>query len=258
MGITHFSGPVDSAAGYRENNIPLTGYSYVYEDFRTNATTSLATGGLPSGAANTLNVLSLGRNNINYVAKGTQTILAPVLTAAGFNINMDQVDNDGIELGGSVVDRARSMFTIGTSEAFFFSVTFAIATVSGTDDCAIGFRKTQAYQANIDDYTDFAVLNVITGNITIETALNNAATVTTDTTLNWANAETHTLTVKVSKSGQVTYEVDGVTPSTVAAYTFDTGDIVVPYMFFLNAAGIAGAVTLTKWECGLQEVKDLP
>ena len=48
---------------------------------------------------------------------------------------------------------------------------FAIADVSDTDDCAFGFRKVEAYQANIDDYDEMAALNVISGDIKIETIL---------------------------------------------------------------------------------------
>lgn len=244
-------GPVSAGKGYRDNAVNLSGYTHIYEDFKSNPVTSKVAGGAATGTAGDLNMMAFERNNFLYSPKGTQTILAPVLTATGLNIAMDQTDNDGAEIGGSAIDRARSAFTIATSEPFFLSVKFKIGDVSGTDDCAIGFRKSQAQQANIDDYTDFAVLNVISGNITIETALNNAVTTVTDTTLNWADGETHTLTVKVDSTGKVTYEVDGSVPTTIAGFTFDSGDVVHPFMFFLNATDLVDTLEIISWETGL-------
>ena len=255
MGLSHFSGPMDSANGFRQDGSTISGFDYTHEDFESQAASSLAVGGAASGTANALNILTFERNSIPFVAKGTQTILSPSLKAAGFDINQDQTDNDGIELGGSHITRGRHGYTIGTSPSFFFEVKFSIADVSGTDDCAIGFRKAQAYQANFDDYTDAATLNVISGAITIETILNNAATTSTDTTDAWADGESHTLTVNVNKSGAVTYQIDGVSPTVIAAFTFDTGDVVFPFIFMLNAADVAGEVALTKWEVGPQEFR---
>ena len=97
-----------------------------------------------------------------------------------------------------------------------------------------------------------AVLNVISGNITIETILNNGDTTSTDTTENWADTASHTLEVYVSAAGVVTYKIDGTTPSTVAAFTFATGEVVVPFFYFLNHTDIAGNVILTHFECGPQ------
>lgn len=247
--------PANFKQGYRENDVMLSGYVHTFEDFKTNPVTAKAAGGVAGGTAGDINVMLFERNAIAYSPKGTQTITAPVLTAVGLDIGMDQTDNDGVELGGSAIDRARNTFTIGTSEPFFLSVRFKIEDVSGTDDCAIGFRKTQASQANFDDYTDAATLNVISGDVFIETILNNAATTSTDTTSNWADTETHTLTVKVAKDGKALYEIDGTAPTTTAAFTFDSGDVVHPFMFMLNAIDLVGKVEIISWECGLQELR---
>jgi hypothetical protein len=224
--------------------------AHTYELFKTNPVSSKADGGAASGTANTANVLLTGQTAFEYVAKGTQTITAPGKVTGGLNIGMDQTDNDGVEITqGNFTDALRA-FTIGTSPAFFLRVKFSIEDVSGTDDCFVGFRKVQAYQANIDDYTDMAGLNVISGNINIETILNNAATTTTDTTNDWADNETHELRVDVSATGVVSYKIDGAVPTTTAAFTFDSGDVVIPMLFFLNATDLAGAVIVKEWECG--------
>ena len=91
-----------------------------------------------------------------------------------------------------------------------------------------------------------AVLNVISGDITIETVLNNGTTTSTDTTDNWANTEVHSLKVLVSKAGAVTYKIDGVAPSTTATFSFDAGEVVTPMMYVLQASDLAGSMILRK------------
>jgi hypothetical protein len=102
----------------------------------------------------------------------------------------------------------------------------------------------------LDDYDEMAVLNVISGNITIETILNGGSTTSTDTTDNWADAATHELEVRVSAAGVVTYKIDDAAPTVTAAFTFDAGEVLIPFMFFLQANGAqTGALNLIEFEC---------
>jgi hypothetical protein len=226
------------------------GSDYTFEDFSNILAAQVKGGGAATGTTGDENVLIAGINIFEYHILGTQTITSPAQHANGLNIGMDQTENDGVEIGQGIAATAKHAFTVGTSDPFFVRAKFSIADVSGTDDCAIGFRKAEAYQANIDDYDEMAALNVISGNITIETILNNNATVSTDTTEDWADTETHELEVRVDGSGNVTYLVDGVAPGTVAAFEFDTAEVVVPFMYFLHDAHVAGEVVIKEWECG--------
>lgn len=184
---------------------------------------------------------------------GTQTIIAPSLGTYGLNIVQDEAENDGMEYSLGISSLNRGTFTVGTDAAFFARMKFYIDDVSGTDDCAFGFRKVEAYQANIDDYADMAALNVISGNINIETILADGDTTTTDTTLDFGDGEIHELEIRVSAAGVVTYKVDGVTPATVAAFTFADASVLVPFFYQLAAADPeAAAVELIEFECGLQ------
>lgn len=219
-----------------------------YETFKSNPVTAKLAGGAATGSTGDTNIMLFPQTAFEYHIKGTQTILAPQRTATGLDIGMDQTDNDGVELSQGILAGSKHAYTIGTDGPFHFRVKLKIADVSGTDDCAIGFRKAAAYGANIDDYTDMATLNVISGDINIETILNNAATTTTDTTQNWADGETHELEVIVDQAGVVTYKIDGVAPTTTAAFTFDSGDVVVPFLFFLHATDVAGEVSLIEWQ----------
>lgn len=226
---------------------------YIFETFQSNAAVSKVGGGASGGTAGNVNAFVLPTTAFEYGILGTQTITAPVISASGLDMgSMDQTANDGLELNHGVLATQIPAFTIGTDTAFFLRARFSIADVSGTDDCAVGFRKCEANQANIDDYADMAVLNVISGDIKIETIVGGAATVTTDTTQNWADTETHELVISVDAAGAVTYTIDGVAPTVTAAYSFTNGLTVMPFFYFLQDTDIAGAVPLMQWECGFQ------
>lgn len=231
--------------------VPGVAPRYTYEEFEV-APTAIKSDGktAASGTTGDTNLLTFERTRFEYHIKGTQTINVPTFSASGLDIGMDQTDNDGVELSQGITARSKAAFVAGT-DSFFFRVQFSIEDVSGTDDCAIGFRTAEAYQANFDDYNNAVCLNVISGDIKIETILNNAATATTDTTDNWADGETHTLEVIVNKDRTVTFKIDGVAPTVTAAYTCDSGDVLVPFFFFLHASDVAGVVNIKSWECGL-------
>lgn len=225
---------------------------YVYEDFKGPAiTVSDLGGGAASGTGGQVNFCTLGGHVFEIHVKGTQTILGPARTATGLDVSQDQTDNDGVEWTTGILARGENVFTVGTSGAFSFSLKLKIADVSGTDDCCVGFRKAEAYQANVDDYDEAAFLNVILGDINIETILNAGATTTTDTTNNWTDGQTKTLKVKVSAAGVVTYEIDGTAPTVTAAFTFDSAEVLVPFFFFLQATTSPGIVELIEWISGL-------
>jgi hypothetical protein len=187
--------------------------------------------------------------NMTFSAVVAQAIDRPAPATTGMNYAYDQTDNDGIELvmscvttkGREGIDR----FTVG-KQAFSAELEFSIGTVAGTDDCLWGFRKVEALNATVDNYDEMAALNVISGNINIETILNGASTTTTDTTANWADGEVHSLKVLVSKAGAVTYKIDGAAPSTTAAFSFDNAEVVTPFFHQLQASGLTGLLILRK------------
>jgi len=180
-----------------------------------------------------------------------QDIDRPAATTTGMDYSYEQDDDDGIELrmsdntvkGREGIDR----FTVG-KQAFEAELTFSIGDVSGTDDCAFGFAKVEALGTGlaIDDRDESAVLNVISGDIKIETILNGGSTSTTDTTDNFGGGETHALKIKVAKSGAVTYQINGAAPSTTASFSFDIGEVVTPSLYMLHASDVAGAIVHQK------------
>tara|TARA_Y100000310_G_scaffold189267_1_gene189242 strand:+ start:77 stop:820 length:744 start_codon:yes stop_codon:yes gene_type:complete len=216
-------------------------------------------GGAATGATGDENVLmfSNGETLLHHVL-GTQTLLTPSMTAVGLDIGQDQTANDGCELSTSAVTADGGIqFVVGTDDAFYFAAKIKVADIDGTDDLAVGFRKVEAFQANIDDYDEMASLNVngsgtTTKNIQIETILNGASTSTTDTTNTWADGATVTLKVLVSAAGVVTYTIDGSAPTTTATFTFDDAEVVCPFIYFLNDSNLAGLVEIITWDVGFQ------
>jgi hypothetical protein len=236
---------------------------YTFENFVQNPTVSALGGGASSGTGGAVNILQFPYSTFEYSPKGTQTITAPVIASVGVGVSalnneMDQTDNDGVEICAGILSSNPNAYKVAASSArpagqaspFFFRTRVSLATVANTDDCAFGFRLAEAYQANIDDYNDMAVLNVISGNITIETILNGAATVSTDTTDNFTDGQTKDLKVMVDATGAVTYTIDGVAPTVTAAYTFRSAIYVVPFHFFLHSASAAVGIRILEWECG--------
>lgn len=249
MGTNYYTDPAGPLAPVKQRRLDA---DYTYEKFQTAPVCMENDGTAPSGTGGATNVAAFEKNTFEYFMMGTQTLVAPTIAADGLLASLDLTENDGVEYSQGITARSKSAFTIGTSPAFFLKVGLLVADVSGSDICAVGFRKAaQAYQAAFADYTDKATLSKKNGDIYSVTAINNAADVETDTALNWTDATAKVLEVYVSDAGVVTYKVDGVT-ATGAAFTFDDGDVVIPFLHILHDATTPGAIHIQSWECGLQ------
>ena len=206
-----------------------------------------------SGTDTEINVMMVdGGHIMEFINIATATIIVPNSTATGLDIARDQTENDAIELGFGILAGGPGCFTVGTDPAFFLRLKFSSADVTGHDECFVGFRKAEAYQTTLDALDEMAGLNNISGDINIETIINGATNVTTDTTDNWADGETHTFQINVSAAGVVTYLIDGVAPTVTAAFTFDDAEDVVPMIFLRHDADLADTLILEELEIGFQ------
>ncbi len=258
-GTGGFPGRSFQDGDFAQNKLSTKLRKYTYTTFSAQGRFTAPNGyGDPTGTAGDSNLGLVpaqvgGGLALEYFVMGTQTLLAPSFSASGLDISQDQTNNDGVQhVFGGLSARSKHAFTIGSEPApFFAKLTFALSDVSGQDDCAFGFRKNAAFTANFDDYTDAAVLNMISGDIKIETILNNAATTTVDTTQDWADAASHSFEIEIGIDGTVRFFVDGAFPTvTKSNFVFDTGDVVLPTLFFLQDATSPGTCNLTLFECG--------
>ena len=191
-----------------------------------------------------------------YFVEGTIPAVDANGTVAGLNLQGDAAtaDNTGIEMiiGGTQFG-GHAACTIGT-HAMVFDATFNSVDFTDQDAVTIGFRKIEEFEvghgailaAATGDplYTDFVAFGVQSpDDVQIATALNDGARTYTDTTEATAASGNHRFKVNVSKTGVVTYEHVGASvfgagtlaaPATTAAYTFDDGDVVVPYLVIQN------------------------
>lgn len=241
----------------------VSGPLRLYHEFRGDVVSAARLGaGAAVGAAGSRNIVhSPGYGfqpplTLEQHVKGTQTILAPVLTTVGLDIAQDQTAADGAEYTLGINARNPFAFVVGTDLGFFFEIRAKVEDASGFNPFLVGFRKAEAYQADWNDYDELAAIGIQgTANpntIKLGTILNNAATVVTDTTDTWADAATKTLRVMVSAARAVTYSIDGSAPTAVAAYSFDAGEVVVPFLLFLHAADVGGTLELIHLDVGYQ------
>jgi hypothetical protein len=228
--------------------------NYMFDNFQVQPTTSKVGGGAATGTAGDNNVLYTAFGQYEWNVIGTQTILAPSLDTFGLNLVQDQTAADGIELSVGVTALSPMAFTINSDAAFFFQISVKVQDVSGCNPLLIGWRKTQAFDATLANYTDFATIGIVgtAGKIQTQTQVNTGGVVTTDTTQTATDGSTIQLKIKVSSTGVVTYEYNYQTPTVVAAFTFDSGDVVIPFIRFVEAADITTQASMDFLEIGFQ------
>ena len=194
--------------------------------------------------------------------KGTLTTCSlTYIAATGARFETDAADNEGFELTQGITDGSPGAFTIGTSPAFYLSVRFGLATVAETDHAYVGFRVAEAYDDNsFAAYTDYYYVGVGDladggpGDFFSQTEVNGGGISATDMTqADWTDAQIHTITILVSAAGVATVDIEGTNDATAGAFTFDTGDVVIPSFFVQNdaTAGVT-EIDVVFWEVGLQ------
>ena len=179
-------------------------------------------------------------------------------TAVGYNLQLDgeAVDNGGFEWvpGNGVNANASNKFVVGTNSGYF-DATFWTSDWTDYDCVAIGFRiagvafetghaAILAAASGDPLYTDFVAFGVQSADdIQIATALNDGDRTYTDSTQVPTDSDNLRLRVDLSSAGVVTYShvsnaIAGAgtlaAPTTTAAYTFDDGDTLIPYMVALK------------------------
>ena len=215
-------------------------------------------GSAPTGATGDINLMALQDGTImeQVILGPGQTIIAPRMTENGLSIGLDNIFETGAEYNFGARNNAKHVYTIGTSRAFFMEASFYVEDISGSQPLVIGFRKVEDNVPLFGNYTDLAVIGLRTIapiNVVLTTRLNEGLLTTTDTTDPWGgDGAVQTVKVLVSGSGSVTYEIAGSTPTVTAPFTFDNGDLVMPFIYFLHSATLADEVTIQTLKIGFQ------
>ena len=191
-----------------------------------------------------------------FMVEGTIPAVDTNGTAAGLNLQGDAAtaDNTGLELVfGGTQHGGNASCTIGT-HGMVFDATFNSVDFTDQDCVAIGFRKVEEFQTGHQAilaaasgdavYTDYVAFGVLSpDDVQISTRLNDGTTAHVDSTQATAASGNHRFQVTVSSAGVVTFAHIGAAvmsagtlaaPSTTKAFTFDDGDVVVPYLSILS------------------------
>ena len=191
-----------------------------------------------------------------FMVEGTIPAVDTNGTSAGLNLQGDAAtaDNTGMELifGGSQ-HGGNASCTIGT-HGMVFDATFNSADFTDQDCVAIGFRKAEEFQTGHQPiiaaasgdavYTDYVAFGVLSADdVQISTRLNDGTTAHVDSTQATAASGNHRFKIAVSSAGVVTFSHIGAAvmsagtlaaPSTTKVFSFDSGDVVVPYLSILS------------------------
>ncbi|MDD3471519.1 MAG: hypothetical protein PHS86_01945 [Syntrophaceae bacterium] len=227
---------------------------YWFDNFQLQPISAAVGGGAATGTAGDNNVLYTAFGQYEWNVIGTQTILAPKLDAFGLNLVQDATSGDGIELCMGRTALCPIGFTIGQDNAFFMQYKTKIEDASGCDPLGIGFLKAQAFNATLASYTDFAFIGIVgtAGHIQTITNLNGGSAVTTDTTDVVSDGATFQVQINVSSTGVVTYQYNYEEPTVVAAFQFDSGDFVVPFIRFTQGTDVTTQASSNYLEVGFQ------
>lgn len=259
-------GPAGQAAGSIGGSVASSTYrKFVKDLFKGPIRVAAPGGGAATGTAGNINSLQTSNAwNIGYETGfiGTQTIVVPALTAAGLDVSYDNTSGDGVEiLFGAPLDGTATGRLAFTSQAapyrgFAAELTLTIEDVTGAA-FAFGFRKAQALNT-IANYSDYAYLGTTEAqgvNLFYNTRLNTGTAVNVDTGYDLADATQFTVGVKVDASGKATFTYGAATqyPLGSATFTFDSGDVLVPFFRYENTTDVAGTVVLNELTIGYQD-----
>lgn len=235
-------------------------FETTYVEFRNNPIVMEDDFSAPDGTAADTIFMAIGDTNFEYFYIGTQAIFAPVLTATGLDIRLDETTAEGMEMGEGITARSPSAFTIGT-DAFYLKVQFEIEAVAEMSVVAIGFRLAGAYNADIFAYDTYAGINVNNGAVNGIDELNGGSAHETSLGQSaWTDGQIFTLEVRIDAAKAVTqYQSSqgagnrGTTAvTTPLAFSWTDTDTVVPFIRILGDNTAGCEINLLSYECGLQ------
>jgi hypothetical protein len=221
---------------------------------QSNATTGAA----PTGSAGDINLMMLQDGcQMEQFIIGTQTIIAPRMSANGLSISLDATNTEGAEYNFGARANAKHAYTIGTSAAFEFEATLYPTTMAGLLHGGIGFRKVEANNATFGSYTDYVFIGLVAASsgtvVYILDELNGTGITATSTTDNWGgDATAQTVKILVSASGVVTFEVGGSAAGVAPSFTFDNADVVMPFIRSEQNATTTAEFSLQAMKIGFQ------
>ena len=194
---------------------------------------------------------------MHIAAAATPAVIAPFQSAQGLELK-PVAAADALEITNGTTALSPQAYVVGSfngagTKEIFFKTEIDFGDISDISELAVGWRKAEDYQAAVDSYDEMAAFNMggqADGRLDIETIINNAATVTTDTTVtDIVDDGVHTFEIRVTNGGVVSFLYDNATPTITKAFTFDAGEVIIPFLFLDTETGDP-AVSVTYWKVG--------
>ena len=193
---------------------------YFFDPMNVNPTCTNIAGGAAAGGSAEVDAMVTNNNAFEYFTIVGNAKIQPKLDGAfGLDLSATATSTHGVEYDSGITPQNPFTFTIDTSgqttAAFFVKAQFKVATINGVNPLIIGFRKLAARNATYTAYTDYAVIGQIggAGHFQTDTNIGNAGHILTDTTQTGASATLFQLAVLVDSFGNVTYQINGETPT---------------------------------------------
>lgn len=183
-----------------------------------------------------------------YCSAGTAAVVAPYQSASGLELK-PQITAGAVELTLGTTALSRAAHVIGSllatdDKEIYMQAVIKIDDVSDVTELWVGWRKAEAYQADPENYDELCAFNIgkdADGQVEIHTILNGATTAETDTTeTDIADAGEHTFEIRIKNSGECTFLYDGAAPTVTTAFSFDSGEVVLPFIHLDTETGDPG------------------
>lgn len=213
---------------------------------------------LPVETDTATNVVTTPKTVLYATNIGTQTLLAPKSAATGLEIGGDQTSWDGFEINLQNPGNtdAKFLFTAWSEPVgFYIEAQFSVADVSWVWELLIGFKKNETVAAARSTYTDYACIGLVWAKIETATDLNNAWETLVDSTQTVADAGIVTLRVEVDSDRKVHFTCANSATASMASptvsqeFTFDSSDVLVPFIRFLHTTDVAWSVIMRYLKC---------
>lgn len=191
-----------------------------------------------------------------YCAAGTAAVVAPYQSASGLEVK-PQITAGAVEITNGTTALSRAAHVVGSlltdDKELYLKAKIKIDDISDVTELWVGLRKAEAYQADPESYDELVAFNIgkdADGQVEIHTILNNATTVETDTTeTDIVDGGEHTFEIRVKNSGVVKFLYDGAEPTVTKAFTFDAGEVIIPFLHLDTETGDPG-VSISEWKVG--------
>jgi hypothetical protein len=250
--------------------------------YTVSATGIPAVGTSAAGQGVTHSMLTPGGFHWDVFNTTDQAVLPFTTAGTGLDVSCDLVENEAVELvPGGNSSASRLAFVIGTDSDFFMRTKWKITDVSGADQAIFaGFRKQETFAVPTSIlttgdgvYTDFCGIGLSEEDgvdVKVMYDLNNGGSTTVkDTGFDLTDSEVVEFTMQVRGrsayflingkriGSPVAYDGDGTAITSQAtvstadgAFTFDSGDTVIPFIFLRHDDEVMNAACLQEIEIG--------